>query len=261
MGFWNFGVFFGALMGAGVEFLEVVAIAYAVARSGFPREALRGTVAAVVLVGLLALLLGPRLALFPIRWVQCLAGSALLYFGGKWIPKSVLRLARGKRAGWIEHPLKGKKLESLGNSRRFNHLNFIIMMKGAAVEVFEAVLIVMSIALGSKAWLEAISGAFCAAGVAVTIVLLLHGYLVRLPDVLLKLGAGILFASFGTFWLIKGVGLGRHLSDFSLPAVAAIYACLSFGAICWMRWRDARGGPAENAEKREQPQITRINTD
>jgi uncharacterized membrane protein len=241
MGFWNVEVFFSALVGAGVEFLEVVAIAYALARSGFPREAWRGTLVAVFLVGLLALLLGPRLALVPIRWLQCFAGSALLYFGSKWIRKSVLRQARGKRAGWIEHPLKGRQPGSSGESCQFSYLNFIIMVKGAALETFEAVVIVMSIALGSRAWFEAVSGAFCAFGVAVTIVLLLHGYLVKVPDVLLKLGAGILFASFGTFWLAKGIGLESSQSDLSLPILAAGYASLSFGAISWMRWRDARG--------------------
>lgn len=244
MGFWNVEVFLSAFAGAGVEFLEVVAIAYALARAGFPREALRGTMASVVLVGLLAMLFGPRLVLFPIRWLQCLAGAALLYFGGKWIRKSVLRQARRKRAGWVEHPLKGRTLQLSGGSQRFSYLNFIIMMKGAALETFEAIVIVMSIALSSKAWVEAVSGAICAFGVAFATVLLLHGYLLKVPDVLLKLGAGILFASFGTFWLAKGIGLEKLLNELSLPILALGYACLSVGAVRWLRWR---GGTGEGA--------------
>jgi uncharacterized membrane protein len=39
----NVGVFIGALSSSGVEFFETAAIAYAIARSGYKREAIWGT--------------------------------------------------------------------------------------------------------------------------------------------------------------------------------------------------------------------------
>jgi hypothetical protein len=39
----NFGMFLSGFLGAGIEFLEIVAIAYALAGSGYAREAFWGT--------------------------------------------------------------------------------------------------------------------------------------------------------------------------------------------------------------------------
>jgi Ca2+/H+ antiporter, TMEM165/GDT1 family len=236
----NFEVFLSSLLGAGVELFEIVAIAYALARSGYGSEAFRGTLVGVALVGLCAMVLGPRLALIPIRLLQLIAGTVLLYFGWKWVKKSVIRKASGNRAGWIENPLRGRQLDFLEKSTRFSYSNFIVMFKSAALETFEVAVIVMTIALGSNAWFEAVSGAICALVLTVLIVLALHGHLLKLPDVLLKLGAGILLMTFGTFWLGAGVGLRWPLKDFSLIGLFALYVALSFAAIHWLQWSSAR---------------------
>jgi uncharacterized membrane protein len=64
-------------------------------------------VTGIVAVVLAGALLGPALVLFPLRWLQVAAGLVLIYFGWKWSKKSVIRQAAGKRAGWIENPLRG----------------------------------------------------------------------------------------------------------------------------------------------------------
>src|SRR5258708_18127853 len=103
---------------------------------------------AVVLAGAL---LGPALVLFPLRWLQVAAGLVLIYFGWKWSNKSVIRQAVGKRAGWIENPLKNWALEMDRAKSRFSDLNFAMMTKCAALDTFEAALIVITIAVRSRA--------------------------------------------------------------------------------------------------------------
>jgi len=64
---------------------------------------------------------------------------------------------------------------------------------------------VIKIGLGSKSWFAPILGAIAALVLTVTIVFILHGYLMKVPDVLIRLGAGVLLVIFGTFWLGQGL--------------------------------------------------------
>jgi uncharacterized membrane protein len=58
-------------------------------------------------------------------------------------------------------------------------------------------------------------------------VAVLHGQLLKVPEVLLKLSAGVLLMAFGTFWLGEGVGLPWPDGDLSLLGLIAVY-----GLIC-----------------------------
>src|SRR5258708_12247074 len=66
----NPGIFIGAALSSGIEFLEIVAIAYALSSTGYRREALCGSVTGIVAVVLAAALLVPPLVLFPLRWLH-----------------------------------------------------------------------------------------------------------------------------------------------------------------------------------------------
>jgi uncharacterized membrane protein len=72
----NFEMFLSGFMGAAVEFLEIVAIAYALARSGYVREAFWGTAIGFAIVLIAAIGLGLQLNLIPIRLLRCLAGDS-----------------------------------------------------------------------------------------------------------------------------------------------------------------------------------------
>jgi len=227
----NLGVFIGATLSSGVEFLEIVAIAYALGSTGFRREALLGSVAGIVGVAVAGALLGSALVLFPLRELQVAAGVVLIYFGWKWTKKSVVRQAAGKRAGWIENPLRNKTHETSPSQRGFSYLNFVVMTKCAALETFEVALIVITIGLSSKAWLEALSGASIALAITVGLVISLHGYLRRLPDVLIKLGAGLMLLTLGTFWLLEGLGLKWPLGELSALPLFCLFLLSSWVAI------------------------------
>jgi Ca2+/H+ antiporter, TMEM165/GDT1 family len=129
----NSGIFIGAFLSSGVEFLEIVAIAYALAASGFRREALFGSAVGILGVTLAGALLGPELMFVRLRWLQIAAGLVLLYFGWNWTKKSVIHHVGGKRAGWIQNPLGGRILEMENAASRFSYINFAVMTKSAAL--------------------------------------------------------------------------------------------------------------------------------
>ena len=194
-------------------------------------------IVAVVLAGAL---LGPALVLFPLRWLQVAAGLVLIYFGWKWSKKSVIRQAAGKRAGWIENPLKNRALETDRTKSDFSYLNFAVMTKCAALETFEVALIVITIGLSSRAWLEALSGASIALAATIVLVVALHGYLRRLPDVFLKLGAGLMLLTLGTFWLFEGLGFKWPIGELSALPLFCLFSLSSWIAIQLVRRQSLR---------------------
>jgi Ca2+/H+ antiporter, TMEM165/GDT1 family len=97
----NWSVFLAAGGSASIEFLETAAIAYAIARSGYLREALWGSLAGLTAVAGIAGVFGTGLQAIPLHWLQIGIGTVLLWFGWGWVKKSVLRQVQGKRAGWI----------------------------------------------------------------------------------------------------------------------------------------------------------------
>ncbi len=231
----NVGVFVGALGGASVEFFETAAIAYAIARSGYQREAYWGTITGLVLVGVATAVLGTGLQLIPLHILQVVIGLVLLWFGWGWVKKSVLRLALGKRAGWVSDPLTSEGIELESSPRRFSRINFIIMTKSSALEALEVAIVVVTLGLGSGAWSEAFLGTGLALLLTVGVVAVLHGHLLKVPEVLLKLGAGVMLMAFGTFWLGEGAGVVWPIGDFTLLVIIGLYGLICFFAIRYLR--------------------------
>ena len=186
-----------------------------------------------MLVTAAALLLGTRITSVPLRWLQFVAGLVLLYFGWGWgwTRKSLFRRSAGKRAGWIENPLRDPELELAADRAKFSYGNFVVMLKSAALETFEVAIVVMTIALSSQAWTESLTGAGLALVVTLAVIWILHGVLLRLPDVYLKMGAGLLLLAFGTFWLGEALGVEWPGQDLSVLGLLLIYSAVSLGVV------------------------------
>ena len=231
----NIGIFVAALSGASVEFFETAAVGYAIARSGYPREAIWGTITGLTLVGIASAALGTGLQLIPLHLLQVLIGLVLLWFGWGWYKKSIIRQANHKRAGWVTNVLEAEGIHLETQQCGFSKLNFIVMFKSAALEALEVAVVVVTLGLASRAWDEALIGTGVALLLTLSVVALLHGYLLKVPDVLLKLSAGILLLSFGTFWLGEGLGFNWFVEDWALFILVGVYSLIAALSIRLLR--------------------------
>lgn len=232
----NWSIFLAALGSTSIEFFEVVAIAYAIGSAGYVREAIWGAVCGLMVVLSVAIAIGTGLQFLPLQPLQILIGALLLWFGWGWAQKSVRRLATGRRAGWIDdHVLEKEGIVLDQESLGFSKLNFLIMTKSVALEALEIVVIVITLGLATSAWSEAIAATGLALLLSLVVVVFLHQYLVKLPEVLIKLGAGIMLSAMGTFWLGEGVGLEFPFDEFSILILITLYSLTAGISVYWLK--------------------------
>ncbi|AFZ56309.1 COG4280 domain-containing protein [Anabaena cylindrica FACHB-243] len=232
----NWTIFLAALGSTSIEFLEVVAIAYAIGSSGYVQEALWGSLVGLIVVLAGAITLGTGLQSLPLQPLQILIGALLLWFGWRWVQKSVRRLATGKRAGWIDdHILEKEGITLDEESLGFSKLNFLIMTKSVALEALEIVVIVTTLGLATSDWYEALTGTALALLLSLVMVISLHQYLVKLPEVLIKLGAGIMLSAMGTFWLGEGIELEFPFDEFSILILITLYSLTAAISVYWLK--------------------------
>lgn len=55
--------------------------------------------------------------------------------------------------------------------------------------------------------------------ITISIVTVLHQYLLNVPEVLIKLGSGILLGGLGSFWLGEGLGFDWLFGDLAIAAI------------------------------------------
>ncbi len=153
--------------------------------------------------------------------------------------KSGTAQASGRRAGWLDDdPLAAEAISLETEQRGFSTANFIVMTKSAALEAFEIAVIAITLGTASNAWREVL-GAVGVAGVgSVVLVVALHAYLLKVPDVFIKLGTGILLSALGTFWLGEGLGWDWPLGDWAILGLLGLFSLIAALSIFWLRRRD-----------------------
>ncbi len=82
-----------AFLGSFVEVVEAFTIVLAVGTVRGWRPALSGAAAALVVLALLVVTLGPLFSLVPIHTLQLVLGVLMLMFGLRWLRKAILRSA------------------------------------------------------------------------------------------------------------------------------------------------------------------------
>ncbi len=206
-----------AFLGSLVEVVEAFTIILAVGVTQSWKPAFIGTGAALVVLGLLTITLGPLLGLIPIEALQFTIGTLLILFGLRWLRKAILR-ASGYIARHDEEKAFAKESESLRRhsaDQRANLLAGIAAFKAVLLEGIEVVFIVIATGAGQGMMGYASIGAAAACILVLIVGLFVHKPLSSVPENSLKFVVGLLLSAFGIFWTGEGIGARWPGADLS----------------------------------------------
>ncbi|MDQ3864278.1 MAG: hypothetical protein M3317_12435 [Actinomycetota bacterium] len=215
-----------------VEMVEALTIVLAVGVSRGWRSTLQGALAALVALIVLVAIFGTSLATeVPLHLLQFAVGLGLLILGLSWLRKAVAR-ASGLRPHRDEAAAFERLVERVVSDRRAGHrrdaVAWIAAFKGVFLEGLEAAIIATTFGAAARQ----MPVAFLSAGAAVALVaivgVIVHRPLSRIPENALKLGVGLLLSSFGTFWIVEGLGGEWPGSELAVLYIAAAYAAAAF---------------------------------
>jgi len=125
---------------------------------------------------------------------------------------------------------------------------FVLSFKGVLLEGLEVAFIVVSFGLTAQALGSAVLGAAAAFVVIAGAGLLARGVVQRIPRSALQLLVGTLLSSFGTFWAVQGLGVGRPGGDAAILVLVGWYALAAAGYV-WLLRRRARRLLAQEASR------------
>jgi uncharacterized membrane protein len=208
----DLGVVAATFVASGVEFVEALTIVLAMGVARSWRAALWGTAVAALALTIVTAVLGTALGSYVSRTLlQLIVGTLLLIFGLQWLRKAILRAA-GLKATHDEDAIfreeEAAALEA-GGERRFglDWYAFVISFKGVFLEGLEVVFIVLTFGANARN-IPLAAGAAAAAGLIVVVVgVVVHRPLAAVPENTLKYVVGMLLTTFGTFWLVEGLGV------------------------------------------------------
>jgi uncharacterized membrane protein len=219
-----------AFLASLVEFVEALTVVLAVGTVRGWRGALVGAGAAVAVLLLAVLLLGPLLTDIPLHTVQLLIGTLLLLFGMRWLRKAILRAAgviplHDEEATFAR---ESAKLHSLGLGGRWDKVGMATAFKITLLEGLEVVFIVIAVGAGGPGLLVPASlGALAAMLVVILLGVLVHRPLSAIPENAFKFIVGVLLSAFGAFWAGEGMGLAWPGEDWSIPGLVAGFLVVS----------------------------------
>jgi uncharacterized membrane protein len=207
-----------------VECVEALTIVLAVGMVHGWRPALGATAAALALLAVLILALGPAFERIPLRALHLAVGIVLFTLGVSWWRKAVRRLA-----GVLPHRdetrafarVQQAEQASLGARRAGNWGAASTAFKGVTVEGIEVVIIVIGMGSGGARLTAGVLGAVAAILSVVILGVLLRAPLARIPQTVLKLAVGSVCIGFGLFWMGSGAGIPWPGDDWALVVLVA----------------------------------------
>jgi len=226
--FWTviFPAIAAAFLASMVEVVEAFTIVLAVATTRGWRPAIAGTAAALVVLGLIVLILGPVLDRIPIHALQVFVGVLLLLFGMGWLRKAILRsagvLPLNDEAAVFAEETAGLESQS-GTHDALRWIAGIAAFKAVLLEGLEVVFIVVAVGAGKGLLWEASLGALAACAVVLIVGVLIHKPLSTVPENTLKFGVGVMLSAFGVFWTGEGLGVAWPGADLFLLFLAALF--------------------------------------
>ena len=216
-----------AFLASLVEVVEAFTIVLAVGTLRGWRPAWLGTLAALAVLGLLILILGPLLDRVPLHVLQLAIGVLLLLFGMGWLRKAILRSA-GVIPLHDEDAIfasEAAQLRAEGQARTssLDWLAGLTAFKAVLLEGLEVVFIVIAVSAGRGLLLPASLGALAACVAVLIVGVIVHKPLSRVPENTLKFGVGVMLSAFGVFWTGEGLGVEWPGHDLILLAFAGVF--------------------------------------
>jgi uncharacterized membrane protein len=219
-----------------VEMVEAVTIVVAMGMTRGWRSAIAGTVTAIA--GLVIFTAAAGYALvnwLPQAALQLAIGGLLLIFGLQWLRKAILR-SSGRKSMHDEAEifLKQSAAARSASSRSFlglDYFAFVVSLKGVFLEGVEVVFVVITFGLNAGSMPVAIVAAVVGAVLVLFAATVAHGPLTRVPENTLKYGVAILLTTFGTFWIVEGLGIfsaGGHPLDWPGGNLALIVVLIAW---------------------------------
>ena len=224
-----------------VECVEALTIVLAVGTVRGWRWPLIGSATAIAVLLAIVAALGPALTHIPLVVLQFTVGTLLLLFGLRWLRKAILRAAglvplHDEQAAFSKNTQAMRQMTNSRNS--WDKIAFAAAFNITMLEGTEVVFIVIAIGAGrAGTLLPASIGAIAALFVVITLGLILHRPLARVPENTLKFIVGVLLSAFGTFWVGEGMGLQWPAADRSILALILSYlaVALTLVPICRSR--------------------------
>jgi Ca2+/H+ antiporter, TMEM165/GDT1 family len=228
-----------AFLASLVEVVEAFTIVLAVGTVRGWRPSLLGAAAALAVLAVLVVALGPLLEHVPIHALQLVVGALLLLFGFRWLRKSILRAA-GILALHDETKAFADERATLVDSERRGdaHLDWIAgitAFKAVVLEGLEVVFIVIAVGAGRGLVIPAAIGAAAACLIVGMTGLAVHRPLSRVPENTLKFCVGTMLSAFGVFWVGEGLGVIWPGHDLAILAFAVIFLAVGLLLVRWAR--------------------------
>ena len=215
-----------------VEVTEAYTIVLAVGLTRGWRPALTGLIAALALLGVAVLLLGPILGTIPLATLQLPIGLLLLLFGMGWLRKAVLRAA-----GII--PLHDETLifekETAALRGALDSGAILTAFQGVLLEGLEVIFIVIAVGGTGNLLIPASIGAALACALVLAAGAVLHRPLSRVPENSLKFIVGVMLTSFGVFWIGEALNAPWPGSDFAVAYIAAVFLAAALMTAYYLR--------------------------
>ncbi|HVM99177.1 MAG TPA: hypothetical protein VMT68_03100 [Caulobacteraceae bacterium] len=223
-----------AFVASTVEVVEAFTIVLAVASLRGWRPALGGAGAALGVLAIVVVALGPLLSLVPLHALQLAIGILLLLFGLGWLRKAVLR-ASGLMALHDEDAIYERERSKIAA----DGVAALASFKAVLLEGLEVVFIVLAVGAGRGLMIPASIGALAAFVVVMAAGLLIHKPLARVPENTLKFAVGVMLSAFGVFWTSEGLGAPWPGGDLALFALAGAFLVVALTLVAILRPRVA----------------------